>query len=153
MCRVLWDWALSWLLFESLFSLPVRNEIFVLIACVRSEAILFGGEWQWFISYEVIQVQFPEQCVQETESTYVCSSHAVGPRVGLCSLTVGAAQCVILAHLSSFCRSWEGPTSGSLPFWPGFLAWLPSTGAVAHKSSSTVSRTNLEVHTLVYLLV
>lgn len=35
--------------FSSQFSLPVRNEIFLLIACVRSEAILFA--LQRFISY------------------------------------------------------------------------------------------------------
>lgn len=87
------------------------------------------------------------------ERTCICSSHAGGPKVGLCSLTLRAAQDVILPHLSLFCRSQFGATDGSLPFWHWFLAWLLSTSAGARKSSNAASRTNLEVHTLLQLLL
>ena len=91
-------------------------------------------------------------CTGNRETMCICNSRAGGPRVSLCSLTLGTAQYVILAHLSLLCISRFGPTSGSLPFRQAFLAWLPGTDAVAQKSSNAVSRSNLEVHTLLYLL-
>ena len=61
-------------------------------------------------------------CTGNRVSTCICSSHAGGPKVGLCSPTLRTGQYVILAHLSLFCVSQFGPTSGNLPFWHGFLA-------------------------------
>lgn len=136
-------------------------------------SLCFHYQWGMRFSYSFLVLEVKQSCLEENSRglfhILMWSNPSIIPRA-MQSFCRGNRECICV-HVScwgslgmSVLSDWGSspvcdPGTSELllqklgwaymwqfALWLGFLAWLLSTGAVAHKSSSTMSRTNLEVH-------